>query len=186
LRATRTVHIAVAISVTCALGCGAASQHPADSGTQHSTALSRYVTQIEPLRLAVNRLLMRADPILSAFRTRRLGASAACRRMGALEWRFAEYAVAVNAIRPETPALRALQAKYAATYALEDAYLSALVAGLRRHDLSNLPRTEAAQRAAVIEWRIGLMVLAQQAGTTLPPDLQQAGRGEIAPSPEGS
>jgi hypothetical protein len=144
------------------------------------------VTRVEPLRLAVNRLLTRADPILAGFSTRRLGSSAATRRMGALEWRFAQFAVAINAIRPETPALRALHAKYAATYALEDSYLSALVTGLRHHDLSDLPRTAAAQRSAVIEWRIGLMVLAQRSGTTLPIDLQQAGRGEIAPSPEGS
>jgi hypothetical protein len=186
LRATRPAHIAVAISVTCALGCGAGSPRPSESSTPASTALRRYVTQVEPLRLAVNRLLGRADPILAGFSTRRLGSSAATRRMGALEWRFAQFAVAINAIRPETPALRALHAKYAATYALEDSYLSALVTGLRHHDLSDLPRTAAAQRSAVIEWRIGLMVLAQRSGTTLPIDLQQAGRGEIAPSPEGS
>lgn len=185
MRATRPVHIAAALSAACALGCGASSR-PAPGVNQSTTALRRYVSQIEPLRLAVNRLLDGADPILGAFRARRLDGVQAARRMGNLEWRFAGYAVAIAAIHPGTPALRSLQAKYAATYVLEDAYLSALVSGLRRDELSHLPRTEPAQRAAVTEWRIGLMVLAQQSGSTLPADLQQAGRGEIAPSPEGS
>ncbi len=179
------MHIAAALSAACALGCGASSHPPADV-SQSATALGRYVSQIEPLRLAVNRLLEGADPILAAFRARRLDGVQAARRMGALEWRFAGYAVAVAAIRPETPALRTLQAKYAATYVLEDAYLSALVSGLRRDDLGHLPQTETGQRAAVTEWRVGLMVLAQRSGSTLPADLQQAGRGEIAPSPESS
>lgn len=185
MRATRLVHVAAALSAAWALACGASSRPPARVN-QNATALQRYVSQIEPLRLAVNRLLDGADPILGAFRARRLDGRQAARSMGNLEWRFADYAVAIAAIQPATPALRSLQAKYAATYVLEDAYLSALVSGLRRHDLGRLPQTEPAQRAAVTEWRIGLMVLAQQSGSTLPADLQQAGRGEIAPSPEGS
>jgi hypothetical protein len=44
----------------------------------------------------------------------------------------------------------------------------------------------AAQRAAIIRWRIDLTVLARAADAPLPADLQQAGRGEIAPSPNGS
>ncbi len=68
----------------------------------------------------------------------------------------------------------------------EDAYLSALVAGLADDELTGLPNTQAAQRAAIIRWRIGLTVLARTADAPLPADLQQAGRGEIAPSPNGS
>jgi hypothetical protein len=106
--------------------------------------------------------------------------------MGALERRFAAYTVDIQAIRPATVALRALQAEYAHTYILEDAYLNALVAGLAQGDPSNLPDTQAAQRAAIIDWRIGLTLLARRSAVALPGDLQQAGRGEIAPSPGGS
>ena len=50
----------------------------------------------------------------------------------------------------------------------------------------DLPDTQAAQRATIIRWRTVLEVLAGEARLSLPPDLQQAGRGEIAPSPTGS
>ena len=106
--------------------------------------------------------------------------------MGRLEQRFAEYTVDVNAIRPRTAALRSLHAEYAHTYILEDAYLSAITNGLAERNFDGLPDTQAAQRAAIIDWRTGLTVLARRSGAALPADLQQAGRGEIAPSPGGS
>jgi hypothetical protein len=106
--------------------------------------------------------------------------------MGGLERRFAAYTVEVAAIEPETAPLRAVHAEYAHTYMLEDAYLSALVSGLTQHELANLPNTQARQRAAIIQWRTELTVLARRARLALPVDLQQAGRGEIAPSPGGS
>ena len=107
-------------------------------------------------------------------------------RLGDLEARFATYTVDVAAIRPASSALRSLHSGYAHTYVLEDAYLSALVSGLDRRDLSGLPNTQGAQRAAIIAWRTGLAVLARRAGIAPPRDLQQAGRGEIAPSPGAS
>jgi len=73
-----------------------------------------------------------------------------------------------------------------ALYGRGRAYLSALVAGLADGELTDLPNTQAAQRAAIIRWRIDLTVLARAADAPLPADLQQAGRGEIAPSPDGS
>jgi hypothetical protein len=106
--------------------------------------------------------------------------------MDGLERRFAEYAAEVATIEPAAPQLRALHAQYAETYVLEDAYLSALVTGLAEHKFSDLPNTQAAQRAAIVRWRIGLTVLARHDGVTPPADLEQAGRGEIAPSPGGS
>ena len=106
--------------------------------------------------------------------------------MGRLEKRFATYAVDIAAVDPPTTQLRALNAPYANTYVFEVAYLSALVAGIADGELTNLPNTQAAQRAAIIRWRIGLTVLARAANAPLPADLQQAGRGEIAPSPNGS
>jgi hypothetical protein len=135
--------------------------------------------------LGVNRLLEGADPILAGFREHRLTPAAAGRRMEALERRFADYAMQIAAVSPRPSRLAALNAPYADTYVFEDAYLSALASGLGRDDLSNLPNTQAAQRAAIIRWRIGLEVLARQAGVSLPGDLQRAGRGEIAPSPFG-
>ncbi|HEY4894994.1 MAG TPA: hypothetical protein VII01_02805 [Solirubrobacteraceae bacterium] len=142
--------------------------------------------EVEPIRLAVNKLLGGADPILGAFHDRRVSPSEAARRMGQLEQRFAAYAVDIAAVDPPTAQLRALNGGYANTYVLEDAYLSALVAGLADDKLTDLPNTQAAQRAAIIRWRIGLTVLARATDAGLPADLQHAGRGEIAPSPNGS
>jgi hypothetical protein len=76
-------------------------------------------------------------------------------------------------------------ASYAHTYVLEDSYLSALTAALPSREFGDLPQRADRQRAAIIAWRIRLEVLANRLGVTLPRDLQQAGRGEIAPSPEG-
>jgi hypothetical protein len=103
--------------------------------------------------------------------------------MGELERKFAEYTVEIAAVSPAMPRLRALHAEYAHTYILEDSYLSALTAGLAHRQLSDLPDTQAVQRAAIIDWRTGLAVLARQAHAVLPADLQQAGRGELRPFP---
>ena len=92
----------------------------------------------------------------------------------------------VAAITPTTPQLRSLHAIYAHTFILEDSYLSALVTGLAEGDTDGLPDTQSEQRAAIIQWRTGLEVLARQTGFKLPADMQVAGRGEIAPSPDGS
>jgi hypothetical protein len=170
-----------------ALG-GCASQTGTAPSTQRAggAAIEHYIGEVEPIRLAVNKLLGDADPILDAFHDRRIVPAEAARRMGQLELRFAGYAVDIAEVDPPSAQLRALNAGYANTYVFEDAYLSALVAGLADDELTNLPNTQAAQRAAIIRWRIGLTVLARAAGAPLPADLQQAGRGEIAPSPNGS
>ena len=55
--------------------------------------------------------------------------------------RFAGYAVDIAAVDPPTAQLRALNAPYANTYVFEDAYLSALVAGLADGELTDLPDT---------------------------------------------
>jgi hypothetical protein len=167
-------------------GCGAASRPAQLSQQRERAALARYVAQIEPLRLAVNRLLEGADPILSAHHDGKLSGALAARRMGALERRFAAYAVDVAAISPAPTPLSSLQAIYAHTYVLEDSYLSALTLGLSEGDFDALPNTQSEQRAAIIQWRIGLEVLARRLRYSLPRDLQVAGRGEIAPSPDGS
>jgi len=106
--------------------------------------------------------------------------------MGALERRFAAYTVEMAALQPATAQLRAVNAPYAHTYIFEDSYLSALTTGLAERDLDSLPDTQSEQRAAIIQWRTGLTVLARAADAPLPADLQEAGRGEIAPSPDGS
>ncbi len=180
---------ALAAGCLCAVAFGGcASQIGSAITTQRAqrTAIERYMGQVEPIRLAVNRLLEGAAPVLDAFHDRRISSSEAARRMGQLEQRFAAYAVDIAAVDPPTAQLRALNAGYANTYVFEDAYLSALVAGLADGELSDLPNTQAAQRTAIIRWRIGLTVLARAADAPLPADLQQAGRGEIAPSPNGS
>jgi hypothetical protein len=164
-------------------GCGSQAGSPI---TTQRSAIERYMGEVEPIRLAVNKLLEGADPILEAFHDRRVTPGEAARRIGQLEQRFAGYAVDIAAVDPPTAQLRALNAPYANTYVFEDAYLSALVAGLADGELTDLSNTQAAQRAAIIRWRIGLTVLARAADAPLPVDLQQAGRGEIAPSPNGS
>lgn len=172
----------------CALvlgACAGQSSAPAPQQRPARLAIERYLSEVEPIRLAVNELLEGADPILGAYQERDIGPAAAARRMGELERRFAAYTVDIAAVNPASAELRALNAGYANTYVLEDAYLSALVAGLADGELSELPNTQAAQRAAIIRWRTALTVLANAAHVLLPADLQQAGRGEIAPSPSG-
>ena len=168
-------------------GCGgAAASAGGGGGQQPAGQLRGYVSAVEPIRLAVNRLLDGADPILAARAKGRIDGARAAARMGRLERRFAAYAVAIGALRAPSPRLAALNAPYAHTYVLEDAYLSALANGLAEDRLDDLPDTSAAQREAIVAWRIGLEVLARREGVSLPRDLQQAGRGEIRPSPLGA
>jgi hypothetical protein len=166
-------------------GCAGGSASSGNS-TGGRRALVVYLHEVEPIRLAVNRLLEGADPILSGYRDGRLSPRRASLKMGALEQRFAAYTVDLNAIQPGTAALRSLNSPYAHTYILEDAYLSALADGLATRSFDGLPDTQASQRTAIIEWRTDLTVLAGRVGLALPSDLQAAGRGEIAPSPTGS
>jgi hypothetical protein len=172
--------VAMVAAALALVGCGQSEPH------SERGSLQAYLNQVEPIRLQVNRLLDRADPILSAYRTHRLTAAAAQRRMNALERRFAAYAVRIAAVRNVPAALRSAQHSYAHTYVFEDAYLSALAAALPGHEFDDLPDTQSQQRAAIVAWRIELEVLASRLGVRLPADLQAAGRGEIAPSPTGS
>jgi hypothetical protein len=177
---------AVGLLAAAAAGCGGRARSGEGSPQSQRTALLGYLREIEPIRLAVNRLLKGGDPILADYSRRHASARSAALRMEALEERFAAYGVDVAAIEPMTPRLRALHAIYAHTYILEDSYLSALTVGLADRALANLPNTQADQRAAIIQWRTGLAVLAHRLQIALPGDLQVAGRGEIAPSPGGS
>jgi hypothetical protein len=130
-------------------------------------------------------LLQGADPIIDGFRehTRTDGQSAA--KMGALEESFADYTAEMAEVQPSDPALAAINTPYAHTFILEDSYLNALVNGMAEDDVDDLPDTQSDQRAAIIEWRVQLEVLGKRLGVALPADLQQAGRGEIAPSVSG-
>jgi hypothetical protein len=106
--------------------------------------------------------------------------------MGAMEMKFADYTLQMQQIDPSNSRLKAINTPYANTYFYEDSYLATLASDLNEGDFDNLPNTQDAQRLAIIEWRTKLEVIAAQSGVTLPADLQQAGRGEIAPAPEGS
>jgi hypothetical protein len=176
--------VAAAIAAALALsGCGGDS---ADRGNPSARALISYVQRVEPVRLAVNRLLDQADPILEGYRRQRLSPKEAGRRFDRLERRFAGYTERIAAIEPANAVLAQLHRPYAHTYVLEDAYLSALAAALPEQRFDHLPDTQARQRAAIIEWRTRLTLLGVRTGARLPADLQRAGRGEIAPSPGGS
>lgn len=163
-------------------GCGGG--HPSSRADARAT-FAAYLAKVERVRLPVNRLLDDADPILSAYRERRIGPAEAQRRMGALERRFAAYERQIAAVRPVPVEMRAAQAAYAHTYVLEDAYLRALTAALPSRDYSHLPHTAEAQRATVAVWRRRLEAVAAKLGVSLPADIRIAGRGEIAPSPTG-
>jgi hypothetical protein len=130
----------------------------------------------------VNRLLEGADPILDGYREHHLSGAQAATAMGNLEASFSMYMVDINALVPSDPTLASINAPYAHTYILEDAYLNALVAALPDGEFSSLPNTQSEQRDAIIAWRVQLEILARKLGFALPADLQQAGRGEIAPS----
>ena len=161
-------------------GCGQSSPRPPRG------ELSSYLAEVEPIRLGVNRLLDGADPILGAYREHRIGPTTAWRRMNALEERFAAYAVRIADVGRVPAALRSAQRRYAHTFVFEDTYLSALAAAIPDRDFADLPDTQDRQRRAIIAWRIAVESLAARQGVRLPADLRAAGRGEIAPSPDGS
>jgi hypothetical protein len=148
--------------------------------------LTSYVAAVQRIRLPVNDLLEGADPILNAYREHKITPRKASRRFAALEGRFADFALKMQQITPPDAALAAINAPYAHTYFLEDSYLATLASDLREGHFDNLPNTQGAQRLAIIEWRIQLEVVAAQLHVSLPADLQQAGRGEIAPAVTGS
>jgi hypothetical protein len=173
--------IAAIASALALAACGGAADRPASAGG----SVEAYLRSVEPIRLGVNRLLDRADPILSAYRDHRLGSRETQRRMAALERRFAAYARRIAALPAIPDSLRTAHRAYAHTYVLEDSYLNALVAALPDRQFEDLPATQSRQRAAIIGWRIRLEVVARRLGIRLPRDLQAAGRGEIAPSPLG-
>jgi hypothetical protein len=179
-KTTAAIMLAAVAAAALAAGCGG------ESKTDQRQALEDYVAKVEAIRLPVNELLDRADPILGAYREKRISPAEAQRRFGALERRFAGYTVEIAALEPVPASVRAAQDAYAHTFVLEDAYLSALDAALPAHDFEHLPDTQNDQRAAIIAWRTRLEVVAEQLGAKLPADLQVAGRGEIAPSPTGS
>jgi hypothetical protein len=161
-------------------GCGTSST------AAERAHVERYLAEVEPIRRSVNKLLEGADPILEGFAKHRVSRATTTRRMSALEGRFATYAVEIAGVNPADDELRSLNAPYAETYVLEDSYLAALAAGISSGNLRDLPDTQNAQRAAIVRWRTRLTVLADRVHARLPLDLQQAGRGEIAPSPFGS
>jgi hypothetical protein len=159
---------------------GGGSSHPLTAAD-----LTGYVNAVEKIRLPVNTLLLGADPILDAYHEHRITPLQASNRFGQLEENFASYAREMQEITPPA-GLQQINAPYARTYFFEDSYLATLASDLREGDFDNLPNTEDAQRLAIIEWRIQLEVIADRLQVTLPGDLQQAGRGEIAPAIEGS
>jgi hypothetical protein len=165
-----------------AAACGQSSA--VHTGTT-AADLRAYLAAVEPIRLGVNTLLQGADPIIAAFQKHTLSDSQASAKMGALEQGFETDTVDINALQPSDPTLAAINAPYAHTFILEDSYLNALVSGMAEDNVSNLPDTQSDQRAAIIEWRVQLEILGRKLGVALPADLQQAGRGEIAPSVSG-
>jgi hypothetical protein len=163
-----------------AVGCGAGN------GKVSAADVRSYVAAVEKVRLPVNSLLNGADPILDAYHDHKITPAQASRRMGDLEAQFASFTLKMQEIEPSNSQLKAINAPYAQTYFYEDSYLSTLASDLNEGDFDNLPNTQDAQRLAIIVWRTKLELIAARSGVILPPDLQQAGRGEIAPAPSGS
>jgi hypothetical protein len=178
-RAIAAVLFACGLALTGA-GCGG------DTTTaDRRQALEDYVAAVQPIRLGINDLLDRADPILEGYNDGDLNAAQAERRMGRIERGAAGYAVRIASIDDVPDEMRAAQDAYAHTFVLQDTYLSALTAALKDRAFDELPHFQNQQRAAIIAWRTRLEVLARRWGATLPADLQIAGRGEISPAPTG-
>jgi hypothetical protein len=148
-------------------------------------ALESYVAAVQPIRLGINDLLDKADPILEGYNDGDLNAAQAERQMGRLERGAADYAVQIASVENVPDEMRAAQDSYAHTFVLQDTYLSALTAALKDRAFDELPHFQNEQRAAIIAWRTRLEVLAHRWGATLPENLQVAGRGEISPAPTG-
>jgi hypothetical protein len=175
-----TVLAVIAVLALTATGCGS------DTTTaDRRQGLEDYVAEVQPIRLGINELLDKADPILEGYRDGELSAKQAQRRFERIERGVAGYAVQIAAVEDVPDELRAAHDAYAHTFVLQDTYLSALAAALPTRSFDELPHFQNEQRAAIIAWRTRLQVLADRWGATLPQDLQVAGRGEISPSPTG-
>lgn len=167
------------------VGCGGGSSASNASQAQERQALTSYVSQIEPLRLGVDKLLEGADPILGGYREHTLTTTVAQRRLTRLERRFATYMREVAAVKPVPPNMVGAQRAYAHTYRQTDDYLRALIAALPRRDWRGLPHFEPSQRRALVAWRAKLAIQAARLHVALPTDVDIVGRDEIAPSPLG-
>jgi hypothetical protein len=185
----------LALATACASGsasapasapASASAGGPAAAPAISAAQLRGYVTAVEAVRLPVNQLLNQADPILDAYHDHRITPAVASARMNALEEQFAALTVEMDTIAPPDSALARINAPYAHTYVLEDTYLAALASGLADSNVRSLPDTQDQQREAIIGWRTALQVAAARVGYLLPEDIQQAGRGEIAPDVNGS
>jgi hypothetical protein len=174
-----TVAVATALALV-PLGCGSDT-----STAERQQALEDYVAAVQPIRLGINEVLDRADPIMGAYADGRIDAAQVKRRMGAIEARVAQYAVRIAEVEPVPEELRAAHDAYAHTFILQDTYLSTLVAAIPSREFDELPHFQDQQRAAIIAWRTRLQVLADRWGAKLPANLKIAGRGEISPSPTG-
>jgi hypothetical protein len=183
--ADRRLQVAVLSAILAAIaliapGCGSDT-----STAERRQALEDYVAAVQPIRLGINELLDKADPVLEGYNDGDLSATQAERRMGRIERGAAAYAVKIAEVEPVPDEMGAAQAAYAHTFVLQDTYLSALTAALKDRAFDELPHFQNDQRAAIIAWRTRLQVLADRWGATLPANLQIAGRGEISPAPEG-
>jgi hypothetical protein len=181
----RVLSATLVATVMASLALAAAGCGSNNSTADRSQALEDYVAAVQPIRLGINELLDRADPILEGYRDGELSAAQAERRMGRIERGAADYAVRIASVEPVPDEMRAAQDAYAHTFVLQDTYLSALVAALKDREFDELPEFQNEQRAAIIAWRTRLQVLANRWGAQLPADLQIAGRGEISPAPTG-
>jgi hypothetical protein len=180
-RGVQAAALTAIITVSLAVGgCGSDT-----STADRRQALEDYVAAVQPIRLGINELLDKADPILEGYNEGALNAAQAERRMERLERGAADYAVRIASVEPVPDEMRAAQDAYAHTFVLQDTYLSALTAALKDRAFDELPHFQNEQRAAIIAWRTRLQVLANRWGATLPANLQIAGRGEISPAPTG-
>jgi hypothetical protein len=177
--------VGVASLITAAIALAAAGCGADTTTADRRQALEQYVAKVQPIRIGINELLDKADPILEGYRDGDLSAKQAQRGMDRIERGAAGYAVQIAAVEDVPDELRSANDGYAHTFVLQDAYLSALAASLPSRTFDELPNFQNQQRAAIIAWRTRLEVLAHRWGATLPANLQVAGRGEISPSPTG-
>lgn len=178
MRRTAVVTVIGGLLAVGLAGCGGGSNQPS------AAQLDSYVAAVEKVRLPVNDLLEGADPIFEDLHDKKITPQQASDRFDALERTFAGYLVKMQEITPANPVLAVINRPYANTYFYEDNYLATMASDLAEGDFDNLPNTQDQQRFAIIAWRTKLQVIADRLSVSLPADIQQAGRGEIAPAPE--
>src|SRR3954468_19351746 len=113
----RAIAAVLCVSALALLGAGCGSDTTTADRRQ---ALEDYVAAVQPIRLGINELLDKADPVLEGYRDGDLTAKQAQRGIDRIEHGAAGYAVRIAAIQDVPDEMQAAQGAYAHTFVLQD------------------------------------------------------------------